>query len=877
MRLVKCHIENFGKLHDLTLDFQEGMNILSYENGWGKSTLATFLRVMLYGFQGETKRSSQENERKRYEPWQGGVYGGSLTIEANGKTYVINRVFKDKVANDLFELREAHTNLESRDFTSNIGEELFQINGEAFLRTSFIGQQDCVTNTTDSINAKIGNLTDNTNDLNSYEVADEALKDILNKMNPRVKKGSIHQLQEEITRLKQEVSDGNALERSMETLQNYYEDALTKLELVKEKKTIIGAEQEKVSRYQDILAKKDTYDLLCKEAEEKEAHLKEKATKFTNGVPSEQEVKNALEQCAQMEQWAGEEKYSHLTEEEKKEYEVLSQAFSQGMPSIEALQRAKELAQKVEAEQKNRAEFKMTREEEEKYLAEKEFFQCENPSGEINRLQQKWNERETIKSTLSVQQASLEMMKHQQLAQEITGKKSASQRLAIAIIVIVCGVAAIGIGVYISRGLVMAIGVCGLIVGAVLLLLHGKKPHNRKIETGCNDFPLEKEISGNERRAEEIRVLVQEYFEGHDISYQEDDVSMRLQELLNRALIYENLSDKYRKYNELLAINSEEERICEIEKLFEPYGVLLGSNSGLSEKAQRLMQCHQRFFATKEKRERNNVAKDNYGKARYSVVSFLQQLGIEPLEEALLRNQLQHLLEEVTVYKTLVESSKQATKKKEDYEQQYNINEFFSACQSEDLKTLQELQEQYTNLEEEAEQIRASIKTYEEQLNGLQEQYDEWVATKELLEEKEVECSRRKQQYMLLGKTREFLGKAKASLTARYTGPIMEHFARYYSMVNGDGAGSYHMDANIHVTKEEQGLQRDVAFLSAGYQDLIGVCLRLALVEAMYSGEKPMLVMDDPFVNLDEIRTKGSKRLLSELSKDYQIIYFTCK
>lgn len=47
MKLIKCHIENFGKLSDFTYDFTDGCNTVCEENGWGKSTLAAFLRVML--------------------------------------------------------------------------------------------------------------------------------------------------------------------------------------------------------------------------------------------------------------------------------------------------------------------------------------------------------------------------------------------------------------------------------------------------------------------------------------------------------------------------------------------------------------------------------------------------------------------------------------------------------------------------------------------------------------------------------------------------------------------------------------------------------------------------------------------------------------
>ena len=115
MKIISCHIENFGKLHDCTLHFADGLNTFCEENGWGKSTFAAFVRAMFYGLEGDRKRSIEENERKRYAPWQGGVFGGQLTFEANGKEYRISRVFRDKDVNDEFELREVKTNLISTD------------------------------------------------------------------------------------------------------------------------------------------------------------------------------------------------------------------------------------------------------------------------------------------------------------------------------------------------------------------------------------------------------------------------------------------------------------------------------------------------------------------------------------------------------------------------------------------------------------------------------------------------------------------------------------------------------------------------------------------------------------------------------------------
>ena len=83
MKLIACHIENFGKLHDFDISFTDGLNVICRENGWGKSTLAAFVKSMLYGLDGAKKRDIDGNERRRFTPWQGGVFGGrSLLMSA---------------------------------------------------------------------------------------------------------------------------------------------------------------------------------------------------------------------------------------------------------------------------------------------------------------------------------------------------------------------------------------------------------------------------------------------------------------------------------------------------------------------------------------------------------------------------------------------------------------------------------------------------------------------------------------------------------------------------------------------------------------------------------------------------------------------------
>ena len=92
MRLIRCYIENFGGLSQYRMDFDEGLTTIQAENGFGKTTLAEFIRAMFYGFPRAVK-ALEKNPRKKYTPWGGGAFGGYLIFEHEGKRYRISRRF----------------------------------------------------------------------------------------------------------------------------------------------------------------------------------------------------------------------------------------------------------------------------------------------------------------------------------------------------------------------------------------------------------------------------------------------------------------------------------------------------------------------------------------------------------------------------------------------------------------------------------------------------------------------------------------------------------------------------------------------------------------------------------------------------------------
>ena len=177
MRLISCHIENFGKLSNVDIDFNGSVHKICERNGWGKTTLSSFILSMFYGLEGTNKKKYEENERKQYLPWNSGYFGGELTFEVDGKKYIILRNFGKKDNEATFQLLDASTRLESEDYSEKIGEELFGVNRESFVRTAFIGHNDIKYQGSNSvINAKVGSLSQQ-GDLENYDKAKAVLKD----------------------------------------------------------------------------------------------------------------------------------------------------------------------------------------------------------------------------------------------------------------------------------------------------------------------------------------------------------------------------------------------------------------------------------------------------------------------------------------------------------------------------------------------------------------------------------------------------------------------------------------------------------------------------------------------------------------------------
>ncbi|MFN2451997.1 MAG: ATP-binding protein [Candidatus Dormibacteria bacterium] len=80
MRLEQLELAGFGRLRDLVVDFGPRITVVLGDNEAGKSSLHRAVRAALYGLDaGGQGRPVERSEWFRWQPWDGGPYGVSLT------------------------------------------------------------------------------------------------------------------------------------------------------------------------------------------------------------------------------------------------------------------------------------------------------------------------------------------------------------------------------------------------------------------------------------------------------------------------------------------------------------------------------------------------------------------------------------------------------------------------------------------------------------------------------------------------------------------------------------------------------------------------------------------------------------------------------
>ena len=107
---------------------------------------------------------------------------------------------------------------------------------------------------------------------------------------------------------------------------------------------------------------------------------------------------------------------------------------------------------------------------------------------------------------------------------------------------------------------------------------------------------------------------------------------------------------------------------------------------------------------------------------------------------------------------------------------------------------------------------------------------------------------------------------------------IADRFAYYLAQisegrVSSEFAGQDKLGMNIYSSDR----LIDYGKLSEGTKETVFLAFRLAALDHLFPSGGGVIVLDDPFTDMDADRTKQSCELLKEFSKRHQVIFLTCK
>ncbi len=843
MRLISCYIEKYGKLQGKTYDFAEGITSFYQENGEGKTTLASFLKAMFYGLDTYGKNATKTFcDRAHFYPFDGGLFGGNLTFEKEGKRYKIERFFGEtsKTA-DSVKLYENDVELDIPE--GDIGKWAFGVDRESFERTTFLESGDIELKATASIHAQLNRFLEGNEEDIDADGAKKALKKAAKEYKKSRAAGSMDKVTEatrQIEALKAEIANATRIQEALQG--KYARFAELEGEIARLNGEISRAQEQNEKRSQA-----EHYESLCEGAQGKENTLRAIEEKYPNGLPTLAQTNELNAYLARSKELEASVNGLQFSQKDGERLATLEEIFTRGVPTEETL---------LSVENTIRAHAEL---ETEARLAEKTELR-END----RRVAQIFAYGAPEEGTIASAEEKVEVYKQRQRAyadmpdtvqappEEKPKGKGYLLVTLLSLLVCVGGVAGMFYDTFIGLAIVL-IGV-SLMAGSGFNYLSKKSapaqnttaenPEKRKLEYAIRE--LEDEIKAV--------LMPYGYYSGNGLAY---DFSM----LKKDAEEYRRLqADEVLRAEKLERLRGEITRAEEeLTAFFRGYG-LAGDTyvKGLSDLRVKIGE-YADLSARKKSSEQGLAVKvaeltevqafiEGYRSCYATVEKNLAQIAEDVRTAERLRKEIEKTRSEAAAYKA-----------------EKGLEEWLGVEKIE----LAPLQTSLSRLQEEKSRLDREIAADEMQAERL----DGYEA-----EKREVEARKKgyEQKYKLFTAAGALLTQAEGRLRDKYVRPFKEEFLYYAGVLESALGERVTITKDFELRFEKNGAERSEKYLSAGQRSVCALCFRLALIKNMYQGGLPFLILDDPFTSLDEGHIERVKEVLRALSKDMQMIYFTC-
>lgn len=859
MKLIACHIENYGKIKERDYTFADGMTEYCEENGYGKTTLASFLKAMFYGLPAANARTKQFNDRAHFYPFGGGKFGGSLDFEKEGKRYRIERFF-DKSSNTKDSLLVYCNGTPTEELGEEIGKSVFGLDEEAFERTVFVTAAEMDIGSTGGINAKLNCYVDNTDGDNNFDSAIKALNDKRKALKADRGNGGLMTAQrEEIIRLQSEIENFNQIS---ESLGRHYEEREALDRQIRDVE-----EREKTESGLNLLRQKwETYDSYAAALAEEKEKADALWRKYPKGLPTQEQLRDLREKEGLLESLKERQAAASLGREEQERMEALSGVFAEGVPSEAALAQTEEELSQIGSLRVQLEELKkVAQTRRQKELSDK--FDDGVPN------EKEWDELQNLLAEYQDKEKELDAAKELSLQTGQSGKEEEKRAgglvtvPAIAAVLLLAGGAALLFG---GQNRTLGVLLLGLgaaaFIGCIVLFLRQRGSAAAE-QTARQEalVRLQKEFTDSKDEIRE-RLARYGYYSRNGVAY---DFAM----LQREAEEYEAFRKESERTREVF---EEKANVCR--DLLESAAAFLERYTpepeGLRENFRNMQDAfrtlredvrdYDRLKKTEEKnREKKAFCTRQEKEVRMQMQEVLSAYDMElssDLREQLEiwgadRNEADHLEKAVSEQKRRLEEYKVKNELSTRPEGEMTDTGVLQADQSLRRKRLAEIDNQ--------------IADAENLLERLPEKQNELVLAEEKLEEY-------REAHFIYTEAIAALQTAEQNLKDKYITPVKERFCAYSEAIEKAIGEKVTMDKDFQITFERGGENRKDRHLSAGERSICALCFRLALMDNMYETEQPFIIMDDPFVHLDAAHMEKTGRVLRELAKNRQILYFCC-
>lgn len=826
MRLISCHIENFGVLSDENITFDSTLTARVQRNGEGKTTLAAFIKAMFYGLSSYTKTTVEFTDRRRYYPFSQGVFGGTLTFEMDAREYVIERSFGEKSATKDTLAVYCNGSL-TEELGDCIGRTLFGLDMESFERTLFVTADDMELCGTGGINGKLNRYGDA-----DADKAVKALEEEAKKFKGKQKnKGSIALDENLRAETERQIRGLEALDLSLDALYARRKEINSEIEALKARKGS-ALMNERWKAYDDILS----------QAEDCRKRADGILSGYPKGIPDGEAVeaaKKLLEERAKAEILLN---FAVFDGEKEGELSALDSLFSGGEPSEgELLGVSEEIKSAENAEAEIRA------------------LRSRSKKAELDALRASFGGRIPDEAQMARLDSLRDGYKEKSASLlEVSGRREAAKKsfpAASAVLGLIGAVCVIcGIIVFSVVGALL----CG--AGAVCLLAAVLVYFAARIK------------SVEDTRGTELRLQVRTAEEALKnalsmlgISKLDDPLSA-IEDLKSRRQRYFALCEEENELSNktdglALAIEASKKYISQF---FGAYGLSAENAREALEEIRRKRDRRAELLKEKEgvkrRRAELGVRIAEYGGELCEFFAGYREDSVTDSKTA-----IEGLEEDKRLLGSLLGQRAELLKKAELYKAENGLSE----RPRDDVGDILEI-------EKELDGKRESLDGVEREIADAESKMERLFELRAQKEELDTRIAEGKETHRLITGAMELLRTADTSLKEKYIFPIRSRFEKYSEAICRAFGDGIELDKDFRVSFYKNGKKRDDRHLSAGQRCVWALCLRLAFIDELFGDDVPFIILDDPFVSLDKENMEKVARLLGELGEGRQMVYLTC-